>query len=315
MITNLPSLESLNNVALKIFFRAWGDLLTMISDFSMMYGQERNIPETRTIYAEEWSEYIDNMQSDLQSVCSLLQQSMELALKARVCGVSPYLLLLNNGMKLTTSTKQIDFSVLKTIDATELPGAVNTLTDKPLTDEFIGRYSKLRSLRNKITHLGEAGVELDPDEMVRLTISLYLDLWSDRKWLPDRLNFASQTRQAWFYDGKYTSAHMEILHEWSVGLEIFTKGEFKNLFGHKKTERRYLCHHCIYQGDTRYAGLENIDCKTAYLDTDKKAVTCIMCSGTFQIDQKKCPSCKGNVIGAADDEFAGRCHTCGEDIE
>jgi hypothetical protein len=313
MITNLPTQESLNNVALRTYFRAWNDLINIWYDFSLRFDQNGDVRASLQNWPEEWSEYLLEAQSDLQSICSLLQQSMELALKARVCAVSPYLLLLDTGMKLSASSKQIDFSELRTLDAVDLPGAVNTLTDKPVSDEFIGRYTNLRSLRNKITHLGEASVSLEPEEVLRQAVSLYLSMWPDRNWLSDRLNFAAQTRQAWLHDGKYTSTHMEVLLEWPIDIDLLKKGEFKKLFGHDKSKRRYLCHHCVYEGDTRYASLDKPECGTAYLDAGGKAVRCIMCGETFAIDRRKCPSCDGDVVGANGDDWIGHCHTCGMD--
>ncbi|MGO8118064.1 hypothetical protein AB9F43_26215 [Rhizobium leguminosarum] len=313
MITNLPTQESLNKVALRTYFRAWNDLIGIWSDFSMHFGIV-HIKSAVAMWSDEWSEYLLEAQSDLQAICSLLQQSMELALKARICAVSPYLLLLDTGMKLSASPKQIDFSELRTLDAVDLPGAVNTLTDSPISDDFIGKYTTLRSLRNKIMHLGEASVSLAPEAVLRQAVSLYLSMWPDRNWLSDRLNFAAQTRQGWLHDGKYTSTHMDILHEWPIDVEFFTKGEFKKLFGHDKSKRRYLCHYCVDEGDTRYAGLDKPGCGTAYLDPAGKAVSCIMCGATVAVVRKKCTDCEGNVVGDNDDDWTGRCHTCGVDI-
>lgn len=265
--------------------------------------------------ASEWQQYVRASQSDLQSICSLLQQAIELALKARVCAVSPYLLLLDTGVKFSISSKQIDFAELRTLDAVDLPGAVNTLTDNPVSDEFVTSYTRLRSLRNKITHLGEASVSLEPDEVFRQAVLLYINMWPDRRWLSDRLRFASQTRRAWLHDGKYTSVHMEVLQEWPVDIELLTNREFKKLFGHDRSKRRYLCHRCVYEGDTRYAGLEKPGCGTAYLDAIGTAVTCIMCGETSSVDRRKCPSCDGNVVGANGDDWVGHCHTCGTNVE
>jgi hypothetical protein len=315
MITNVPTQESLSNVALRTYFRAWNDLIDIWYDFSVRFDQNGDVRASLQNWPEEWREYLLEAQSDLQSICSLLQQSMELALKARVCAVSPYLLLLDTGMKLSASSKQIDFSELRTLDAVDLPGAVNTLTDNPVSDEFIGRYTNLRSLRNKITHLGEASVSLEPEEVLRQAVSLYLSMWPDRNWLSDRLNFAAQTRRAWLHDGKYTSTHMEVLLEWPIDIDLLTKGEFKKLFGHDKSKRRYLCHRCVYEGDTRYAGLDKPECGTAYLDAAGKAVKCIMCGETFAVDRRKCPSCDGNVVGGNGDDWVGHCHTCGIDVD
>ena len=319
MITNLPTPESLNNVALRIYYRAWGDLLDIWFDFSRYHepawDADVDAKVSVSSWPDEWREYLVEAQQDLQSICSLLQQSMELALKARICTVSPYLLLLNGELKLSATPKDIDFSELKTLDAVDLPGAVNTLTAEPVPDGFITKYTALRSLRNKITHLGVAGTSLDPADVLRLAVALYLSMWPTRKWLADRLDFAAQTRTAWLHDGKYTSTYMEVLQEWPVDVDLFEKGEFKKLFGQPKSKRRYLCHHCVYEGDTRYAGLQKPGCGTAYLETGGGTVSCIMCAGSFAVERTKCPHCEGNVIGAHGDDWVGFCHTCGQDIE
>jgi hypothetical protein len=315
MITNLPTQESLNNVALRTYFRAWNSLIFIWFDFSHHFGHTDDMKALRREWPDEWREYLVEAQSDLQSICSLLQQSMELALKARICAVSPYLLLLDTGMKLSASPKQIDFSELRTLDAVDLPGAVNTLTGMPVSDDFVERYTNLRSLRNKIMHLGEASVTLDPETVLRQAVSLYLSAWPGRNWLSDKLNFAAQTRQAWLHDGKYTSTHMEVLQEWPIDIDLFTKGEFKKLFGYDKSKRRYLCHDCVDAGDTRYAGLDKPGCGTAYLDGVGNAVSCIMCGEKFAVERRKCPNCKGNAIGANGDSWVGRCHTCGIDTD
>ena len=314
MITNLPTHESLNNVALRIYFRAWGDLLDVWTDFALMFEQTMDVQAAVENWSTEWKEYLVEAQTDLQSISSALQQSMELALKARVCAVSPYLLLLDSAMKLSASPQAIDFSELRTLDAVDLPGAVNTLTDQPVSDGFITTYTQLRSRRNKITHLGEAGVTMTPSELMRLAVSLYVAVWPDRQWLTDRLNFAD-SRAAWLHDGKYTSTHMVVLHEWPIVVKLLKKGEFKDLFGQEKSRRRYLCHDCVYEGDTRYAGLEKPECGTAYLKASGTELTCIMCDQTSKVERRKCSSCPGDVIGSDDGKWSGVCHTCGEEVD
>ncbi|MFC3694203.1 hypothetical protein [Chenggangzhangella methanolivorans] len=313
MITNLPTRESLNNVALRIYFRAWSDLLDVWTDFALMFEQTFDVGTAVKDWPTEWEDYLVAAQTDLQSISSLLQQSVELALKARVCAVSPYLLLLDSAMNLSASPKSIDFSELRTLDAVDLPGAVNTLTDQPVSDEFITAYTQLRSRRNKITHLGEAGVTMTPDELMRLAVSLYVAVWPGRQWLADRLDFADP-RAAWLHDGKYTSTHMVVLHEWPAVVSLLKKGEFKALFGQEKSRRRYLCHDCVYEGDTRYAGLEKPGCGTAYLDESGTVLTCVMCGQTSKVERRKCTSCPGDVIADNGDDWVGHCHTCGEEL-
>ncbi|MBP0438052.1 DNA cytosine methyltransferase [Tianweitania sediminis] len=131
-----------------------------------------------------------------------------------------------------------------------------------------------------------------------------------RRWLADRLDFGG-TRRAWLHDGKYTSTHMEVLHEWPADVDFFTNGEFKRLFGRRKMRRRFPCHECVDAGDTRYAGLNKPECATACLGPSGKSIACIMCGCDFAVQRANCQHCDGDVLGANDDDFVGRCHTCG----
>jgi len=311
MIINLPTHESLKNLALRTYFRAWNDLIDIWYYFASRQNDNNDVLEAIKDWPEEWKEYLVRTQPDLQAISSLLQQSMELALKARVCAVSPYLLLLNSEMKFSTSIKQIDFSDLRTLDAVDLPSAVNTLTDCPLSDEFINLFNKLRSLRNRVMHLGEASVNLKAEAVLRQAVSLYINLWPERHWLSDKLVYAAQTRHASLHDGKYTSTHTEILSAWPVEVALFEKGEFKKLFGYEKSKRRYLCHCCIYEGDTRFADLAKSECATAFLNDAGSAVSCILCGEAFVVERRNCNFCKGNVLGANTDDWVGYCHSCG----
>jgi hypothetical protein len=75
-------------------------------------------------WEDEWNDYLTACQPELQSVCSVISHSNELALKAKICKVSPFLLLIGSDFKFGQSQKDINFSDLRTIDAVDLPGAV-----------------------------------------------------------------------------------------------------------------------------------------------------------------------------------------------
>lgn len=312
MIVNLPTQDGLDNVALQTYFQAWGRLTSIWPEFASYFEPKKDTKDVAKDWPDEWADYLQQSQADLQSVTSLLQQSMELALKARICAVSPYLLILDTGLRLSNSPKNVDFSELRTLDAVDLPGAVNTLTDTPVSDQFIEMYSRLRALRNKIVHLGETGINLNPEKILRDAVSIYIHIWPHRKWLSDRLDFASRTRRGWLHDGRYTSTHMEVLHQWPFDIELVTKGEFKALFGQAKAKRRYLCHSCVSAGETKYSGLIKPDCATAYLNNN--ILTCLMCSEKSRVERKKCPNCDGDVVGANDDDWVDYCHSCGRDV-
>jgi hypothetical protein len=323
VITNVPTAEDLNNVALRLYFSAWKSLIDVQPAFEMRYPSDNpNGPKLWTydglefdwkVYvAQEWREYLVACQPELQSICSIISHSNELALKAKICEISPFLLLLGSDGKFGKSGNDIDFSDLRTIDAVDLPGAVNTICAEPLTDRFIQSYHEIRSLRNKIAHLGQAGTSFHPDEMIGIMVSQYCELWKNRTWLQDRLSFESHL--SFFHDDRYFTEHSSVMQEWPEVYAKLTPAQFRNLFGHAKGERRYLCHSCIYEATTK-AGSPNLDeSKTAFFDSSGNHLHCIMCGKDYKVIRKNCKQqgCKGTVVGDNGDDYIGVCHTCGE---
>ena len=305
MIVNIPAPDSLNHVALRLYFSAWSSLVDIRYDFDEYF-------QTDADWSQEWEEYLSGCQPELQAMCATIQQSNELALKARICEVSPYLLLIRNDQKFSLTPKPIDFSDLRTLDAVELPAAVNSFTPKPLSEKFVRTYDEVRSLRNKITHLGALDKPFQPDDLLRIMVGQYIELWPERAWLNDRVRHASETRASFFHDGKYVSAEMVVMHELPANFAFFANAEFKALFGHSKQTRRYRCHACVYEASTRYSAEDKDGWKTAYMTGDKQRVSCVMCLRQFPVVKKAChvPECKGTYM-AADDEYVGTCHTCG----
>ena len=309
MITNIPTAEDLNNVALRLYFSAWKSLIDIQPAFEMMYPPEAD--PAITGWADEWNDYLLACQPELQSVCSIISHSNELALKARICEVSPFLLLIGNDFKFSKSGKDVDFSDFRTIDAVDLPGAVNTICADPLSEQFVQSYNQIRSLRNKIAHLGQAGTSFHPDELIGIMVSQYCELWKNRAWLQDRLFF--EAHLTILLDDKYVSEPMLVMDELPEVYEKLSPAQFKTLFGHSKRERRYLCHECIYNATTKAGSPDRDRCKTAFLDKAGTFVHCIMCGKDYKVSRSKCvePSCKGTVIAGNDDDYVGQCHTCG----
>jgi hypothetical protein len=135
MIINVPSADELLDVSLQLYFSTWEKLIEMPLAFEQTFGDDSGAN-----WDKEREEYLDACQSELQSLCSVIQQSNELALKARICTVSPFLLLVGSEIKFSTKIKDIDYSELRTMDAVELPGAVNTICKDTLTEKFIKSY-------------------------------------------------------------------------------------------------------------------------------------------------------------------------------
>lgn len=307
MITNVPTAQDLNKSALTAFFAAWHPLIQLFDDFNQSFGLED--PN----FSDELEEYYEHCQAELETIYALAAQASELALKARICEVSPFLLLLGQGASFGETDLDIDFSELRTIDAVDLPNAVNAICASKVSDQFKQRFTDVRRLRNKIAHLGGAGKDSSPRDVMRLLVEQYAELWPDARFLNNWINYIGSRRYSFFHDGKWSSAEMEFADIQETCFSLLSKGEFKKLIGFPKGQRRYICHECIYTGGLDGHDMGNGDLSTAFLINDS-TLQCQLCAETSEVVRKNCEEddCKGNVISIGD-PYPERCHTCGQD--
>lgn len=307
MIVNVPAATGLETAALRAFFSAWSLVLKIATEFDEVYSPDDGD------WTDEKTAYLEGCQSDLQAALTGMQQASELALKARIAEVSPYLLLIGGAPKLTSNPRDIDFAEFRTLDAHDLPAAVNNFCSKTLSNLFLQDYKELRGLRNKVVHLGSVDQHFNPDDLLRRMIRQFAELWPARRWLVERLSHANRGRYAFFHDGKYSSAEGEVFAELEDTFSFFGKALFKQLVGFDKSARRYLCPACLCNSEARNAGLDLTTCATAFLSPDRVEVICAMCEGSFTVARAKCSGsdCKGDVVHEAPDD-AAYCLTCGE---
>lgn len=306
MIVNVPTAEILDTAALRAFFSTWSLILRIATEFDEVY------PPEDGDWTDEKTAYLEGCQSDLQAALSGMQQANELALKARIAEVSPYLLLIGGAPKLSLLPNDVDFTDFRTLDAQDLPAAVNSFTYKVLSDRFLQDYREVRGLRNKVVHLGSVDKQFNPDDLLNRLVRQFAELWPNRLWLVERLNHAKRGRYAFFHDGKYSSAEGEVFAELEDTYARFGKGQFLQLIGFKKGAHRYLCPTCLYNSEARNAGLDLTTCRTAFLAPDRGSVTCAMCKGEFNVIRAKCSDidCKGDVSHEAADDVPF-CLSCG----
>lgn len=317
MIVNLPTVDGLTTMALKLYFRAWTNARDTLIQFERHYPKSGFFGSPTSQWNDERAYFLESIQDDLQANLALLQQCNELALKARIAEVSPYLLLVKSDVPFSNAAKNVDFAMLRTLDAVDLPPAVNTLTMKPLTDAYIEIYGKLRVLRNQYAHLGVAGIILDPLKMLGDIIDQYLSLWPDRAWLKDQVDMAS-TGQGAFYDDKNWSPRQEVMLSFSYDRVIIANASFKKLFRVTKAAVDYACHRCLDDWAISRNGPRATGAKTAYYRRSDKVIHCLMCGGDFAVGSGSCPTedCSSKFIAAANAEFgSGACFKCGRKVD
>lgn len=312
MIINLPTAGALNTTALKLYFRAWHGIVLILHEFDQHYPGTIGhwVEPDDDSWAEERAEYLEGAQEVLHALLSMIQQSNELALKARIAAVSPYLLLLNNDIAFSATGKGIEFASLRTLDAVDLPKAVNTLTQTPLSSAYIQRYGELRIQRNQYAHLGNTSVALDPAKMCAAMIDQYHELWPDGPWLRDRVD--STHGHEGFFDGKHWSPRQEIMNLLDYDRALIPAAGFKKLFGVKKSAVQFGCHQCQDDWAVGRNGPGMEEAPTAYYDKAKKVMHCLICDADFAAVAKPCSDCEGKFAAVDSAEFgAGRCFNCG----
>ncbi len=304
MITNLPTAEQLDESAKTAFFAGWVDLMRMISDFEN-YSQMSIAHQTA-----ERAEYYRHCCAEIDKIYFWASQSNELALKAMIVKVSPYLLLLGVDNKLKGSVKDIDFTELRTLDAVDLLAVVSTATERQLAPEFRELFTAFRTRRNKIAHQGKADDRDDPLTLVALMARQYGTLWPDHRFLRDWFTYLSGTRHSYFHDGKWSTPHMQLYEILSPFFNHVRDGHMKALTGISRKTRRYCCLKCYSDGSLDRMGALETEFRTAYL-SDNSHLSCLLCEEAFEVSRIKCSShsCKGNVIATGD--WEGACHLCG----
>lgn len=314
MIVNLPTAEALNTTAVKLYFRAWHGIVLMLSIFDDHYPGSIGdwVEPDEDSWADERADYLEDAQEDLHALLSLIQQSNELSLKARIASVSPYLLLLNSEIAFHATGKDIEFASLRTLDAVDLPKAVNTLTQAPVSQAYIQRYGELRIQRNQYAHLGDTSVALDPAKLCAAMVDQYLELWPDRAWLSDRV--ASTHGHEGFFNGKHWSPRQEIMNLLDYDRALIPAAGFRKLFGVKKAAVQFGCHQCQDDWAVGRNGPGTAEAPTAFYDKAKKAMHCLICDADFPAVSRACcaENCDGKFAAVKSADFgAGQCFSCG----
>lgn len=75
MITNIPTPAELEDIALRLHFSAWAELLSVLTDFDQVFEPGADNPN---MWADEKEGYVEACQPELQSICAVIQQSNEI---------------------------------------------------------------------------------------------------------------------------------------------------------------------------------------------------------------------------------------------
>ena len=197
--------------------------------------------------------------------------------KARICDVSPFLLLKRTDVRPTEGEQNVwDFTDFPTLDASELIRIHNMFCSTTLSKEFQAKYEEIRRGRNKISHLGIYRQNLEPLEIIDILQMHYRELYPGRRWMEDRLHFAALGKWADFAFDSDFNERTGLFNELYHLIPELTDEQFRLLMGHDRDEDSFICHECGHR-----AGLGNTnpypsDVPTAYRVGDDR-VRCVIC--------------------------------------
>ncbi len=311
MIINEPSFESLNSSALRYHYSACEKTFDLISEFENFRDPWEDSSEVSR--KNEWMGYLAKSRFDIEDIYADLAQANELALRAKICSVSPYLLLINTENKFRASAEHTDFTELRTLDAVDLPSVVNSVCGPKLSPLFISEFGEIRSLRNKIVHLGSAEVKLDHKTIIKLICNQYTELWRGERWLTNWVEHSRRKRNSHFFDYEHYTEFTDVMDRIPTISSALSKSQFAVMFGFPKNKRRYICHSCCYAACIAEHGAYFGDYKTAVLQS-KEVLQCSLRDQTFEVLRQSCTEedCNGNVF--IDSEVSGlACCSCGEE--
>lgn len=312
MLVNVPNTDDLNGIALRLYFDAWDHVVTLFSDFMEVCEISIEELDGEHDFEEEWGEYILQAQSEMGAICATIQQSAELRLKAIICGVSPYLLLLNGAVPLKAVQADIDFSEQRTLDAVDLPNAVRSFTEFNLPDIYIEQYSNLRRLRNQFTHLGSHVGGLTPRRLIELLSQQYVSLWPDGRWLFRRVVYDGNSARRFFHDERWSSVQSNVMAEMPYTLKLLSNETFKKCVGIKKGKLKGFCPACMYCRATKW----DADGHATAYQTSASTASCAMCERGLEISMSEniCENCDSmSAVEILDDNqsYGVICFDCG----
>jgi hypothetical protein len=196
--------------------------------------------------AEE-RKYWNTARYKLNNAISLIQQALEIELKARIAQVSPYLLIAGDPhtWPKPDKTGQVDFSDFRTLDSLQLCRVCDLVSNSPLPPQFVQLYGNVRKMRNKIAHLNAGNIKAESSEILLVILTAHGHLYGKRTWMAFRRRYilTEQNNGPRFdYSEDYTNDRMNQEFE-TLCLELEPR-YLREFFDYNPNKRALTCFNC-----------------------------------------------------------------------
>jgi hypothetical protein len=245
VIVGVPDFRELHDTATGWLNLAWEITIHEMSEF-----QEAAEFLSKEDVDEETKKYWNGARYKLNNAISILQQSFEIELKARIAKVSPFLLIAGDpqswpGMD---ASGRIDFSDFRTLDSVHLCKVCNIASDSPLPIKFIQLYSEVRKTRNKIAHLNAGNMKAESTEILLTILTAHGQLYQKGTWMQFRRKYMlTEQKEAPQFLSVEDVTNDTLNYEFETLRWSLTPQKLREFFGYDVRKRELTCFNCEEQ--------------------------------------------------------------------
>ncbi len=252
MITGVPDHTELTETATGWINLAWNiaiDEAISFQDAEFLYDEiaER---DGREVAERAVNQHWNAQRLKLNNAISLLQQSLEIFLKARIAEVSPFLLIAGDPQSWPSVGKSgnVDFAEFKTLDAIHLCRAARIVSTTPLSEDFVQCYTRLRKERNKIVHLNAGNTKAEVHAVILDILEAHRLLFPGQPWVGFRTKYLKSTEEYSDKEGLFSGddyTHDCICREINAALNELSSRHRKLYFQYDQRKKRLECPRCL----------------------------------------------------------------------
>jgi hypothetical protein len=293
MIADVPTPQDFFDSGIELFDFAWdtvAQLITDLADAKEHFGVDK---------AEVSDEYWAASKRRLTTALAVAHQGVEFILKGKIAEVSPYLLIAESPSRWPSpyDGHSLTFAEFKTVDAQDLTRLHDIVAGSRLPDEFVTKFSYLRTKRNAISHSIDKRLHVHTTEVIETILCLHKTLFPDQNWAAVRANFLEK-----YPDVALGSefARNRACRELEVLFGLLSASDIKLFFDVDTKQRLYLCPDCIEVARNH----QQFDHKLAVLRTKGPDATCLycpICDKAYVVARRDCDQSK----------LSGECHMGG----
>lgn len=249
MITGVPDHHELAQTATGWLNLAWNIVIGEANEINLEFFYDLEERMGREVAERVISRWWGARRLQLNNATSLLQQSLEIFLKARIAEISPFLLIVGNPQSWPSRDKtgNVDFAEFRTLDASHLCRAAQIVSASPIPEQFVQFYSRLRKERNKIMHLNAGSVKAEVHTIILNILEAHRLLFPGQLWVEFRTGYLISTREYSDEEMAFTGedlTHDRVCTEIAAAFHELSPQYWKLYFHFDKRKKALQCPRC-----------------------------------------------------------------------